>query len=306
MALGLRRLEGVERRSFAEEFGNDPLERWRDVEHDLLEVTPESVRLSPTGRLFASEACCPSSPRLIAHPRPHPAGIAMARSPSHFPPPGDARRPRGRSAPGRAPPRPGSADPVDHAAPSVTRFSTPRPSPVAPHPALTRPAYRSPAPRTRAAKVLQSLRRTHSASSTARPATRARTELHRIPPAPDGARPRARHRVERDALNRHPTQRQSTPTGICPLDPPSYQGEPQDAWDRRSRRLPGNNATDRADRPIKVPPPSDRGPSIAVQGRPSVILPIIALFHHTTTIPPLFTPMTHTRPHNLNTTPYSP
>ena len=61
-ALGLRRIEGVERRSFADEFGNDPLERWRDIEHDLLEVTPESVRLSPTGRLFASEACLPFLP----------------------------------------------------------------------------------------------------------------------------------------------------------------------------------------------------------------------------------------------------
>ena len=62
MALGLRRIEGVERRSFADEFGNDPLERCRDIEHDLLEVTPESVRLSPTGRLFASEACLPFLP----------------------------------------------------------------------------------------------------------------------------------------------------------------------------------------------------------------------------------------------------
>ena len=62
MALGLRRVEGVARRSFADEFGSDPLERWRDVEHDLLEVTPETVRLSPTGRLLASEACLPFLP----------------------------------------------------------------------------------------------------------------------------------------------------------------------------------------------------------------------------------------------------
>ena len=57
MALGLRRIDGVERRAFAEEFGSDPLERWRDVELGLLEITPESVRLTPDGRLFASDAC---------------------------------------------------------------------------------------------------------------------------------------------------------------------------------------------------------------------------------------------------------
>jgi len=62
MALGLRRIEGVERRSFAAEFGNDPLDRWNDVQQDLIEVTPESVRLTSIGRLFAPEACLPFLP----------------------------------------------------------------------------------------------------------------------------------------------------------------------------------------------------------------------------------------------------
>jgi len=62
MALGLRRIDGVERDSFADEFGNDPLERWEHVKLDLLEVTPQRVRLTPQGRLFASEACLPFLP----------------------------------------------------------------------------------------------------------------------------------------------------------------------------------------------------------------------------------------------------
>ena len=60
MALGLRRIEGVERRGFAAEFGADPLDRFaaglaeRDV---LIEVDADRLRLTPTGRLLASEAC---------------------------------------------------------------------------------------------------------------------------------------------------------------------------------------------------------------------------------------------------------
>jgi coproporphyrinogen III oxidase-like Fe-S oxidoreductase len=57
MALGLRRIDGVQRHAFADEFGADPLDRWADVPRDLLEITPERVRLTPDGRLFASEAC---------------------------------------------------------------------------------------------------------------------------------------------------------------------------------------------------------------------------------------------------------
>jgi oxygen-independent coproporphyrinogen-3 oxidase len=62
MALGLRRIDGVERRAFVGEFGHDPLERWREVRLDLLEVTPQRIRLSRDGRLFASEACLPFLP----------------------------------------------------------------------------------------------------------------------------------------------------------------------------------------------------------------------------------------------------
>jgi oxygen-independent coproporphyrinogen-3 oxidase len=56
MALGLRRIEGIERGAFAAEFGHDPLARWTDATLDLLDVTPDRLRLSPDGRLLASEA----------------------------------------------------------------------------------------------------------------------------------------------------------------------------------------------------------------------------------------------------------
>jgi oxygen-independent coproporphyrinogen III oxidase len=60
MSLGLRRIDGVERGTFAAEFGTDPLDRFaaglaeRDV---LIEVDAHRLRLTPTGRLLASEAC---------------------------------------------------------------------------------------------------------------------------------------------------------------------------------------------------------------------------------------------------------
>lgn len=62
MALGLRRIDGVERAGFAAEFGADPLERFADGLSDgqakgLVEVTAGRLRLTPMGRLFASDAC---------------------------------------------------------------------------------------------------------------------------------------------------------------------------------------------------------------------------------------------------------
>jgi oxygen-independent coproporphyrinogen-3 oxidase len=70
MALGLRRIDGVERAAFAAEFGADPLNRFADGLADasvqpLLEVAADSLRLTPMGRLLASEACLaflPASP----------------------------------------------------------------------------------------------------------------------------------------------------------------------------------------------------------------------------------------------------
>ena len=57
MALGLRRLGGVDRGDFAAEFGNDPLAMFPAVDPTLVEADTERLRLTPTGRLFASDAC---------------------------------------------------------------------------------------------------------------------------------------------------------------------------------------------------------------------------------------------------------
>ncbi len=60
MALGLRRIDGVGRGTFAAEFGADPVDRFADglAERDILiEVGPDRLRLTPMGRLLASEAC---------------------------------------------------------------------------------------------------------------------------------------------------------------------------------------------------------------------------------------------------------
>jgi len=70
MALGLRRIDGVERAAFAAEFGADPIDRFADGLADgqiwrLVEVAADRLRLTPMGRLLASEACLaflPSSP----------------------------------------------------------------------------------------------------------------------------------------------------------------------------------------------------------------------------------------------------
>ena len=62
MALGLRRIDGVVRRTFASEFGTDPVDRFAlgladDGVRDLIDVGADRLRLTPDGRLLASEAC---------------------------------------------------------------------------------------------------------------------------------------------------------------------------------------------------------------------------------------------------------
>ena len=61
MALGLRRIDGVEREAFAAEFGADPVNRYADglaegAAGQLIEVTADRLRLTPSGRLLALEA----------------------------------------------------------------------------------------------------------------------------------------------------------------------------------------------------------------------------------------------------------
>jgi coproporphyrinogen III oxidase-like Fe-S oxidoreductase len=61
VALGLRRVDGLERARFEAEFGDDPIERFAGAvregrAHGLLEVDEASLRLSRRGRLLASEA----------------------------------------------------------------------------------------------------------------------------------------------------------------------------------------------------------------------------------------------------------
>ncbi len=62
MALGLRRIEGVERQTFADEFGADPLDRYASALasvpiRELVAVSSDRLRLTSIGRLFASDAC---------------------------------------------------------------------------------------------------------------------------------------------------------------------------------------------------------------------------------------------------------
>jgi oxygen-independent coproporphyrinogen-3 oxidase len=59
MALGLRRVDGVQRAAFAAEFGADPVDRFADglaQALHLVDIGADRLRLTPTGRLFASEA----------------------------------------------------------------------------------------------------------------------------------------------------------------------------------------------------------------------------------------------------------
>ena len=67
MALGLRRVDGLSRTSFAAEFGADPLARFaaavsEGTAGELLEVTDEAIRLTARGRLFANEALVAFAP----------------------------------------------------------------------------------------------------------------------------------------------------------------------------------------------------------------------------------------------------
>jgi oxygen-independent coproporphyrinogen-3 oxidase len=60
VALSLRRVAGMSRREFSDEFGADPVERYAKAVSEtigmgLLEIDGDTVRLSPDGRLFASE-----------------------------------------------------------------------------------------------------------------------------------------------------------------------------------------------------------------------------------------------------------
>jgi oxygen-independent coproporphyrinogen-3 oxidase len=71
IALGLRRVDGLERATFTAEFGADPVDRFADgldaaVQDRLLEVTPDRIRLSPRGRLLASEVLVALAPDPVA------------------------------------------------------------------------------------------------------------------------------------------------------------------------------------------------------------------------------------------------
>lgn len=71
IALGLRRIDGLGRRAFADEFGLDPVERFGDriAEGDarsFIEWDRDRLWLTPRGRLFASEACLAFLPEAVA------------------------------------------------------------------------------------------------------------------------------------------------------------------------------------------------------------------------------------------------
>jgi len=67
MALGLRRVDGLSRASFAVEFGQDPVERHAVAVEEttragLLEVEGDAIRLTARGRLLANEALVAFAP----------------------------------------------------------------------------------------------------------------------------------------------------------------------------------------------------------------------------------------------------
>ena len=70
IALGLRRVDGLGRRAYVDEFGHDPVERFsdriREEASSLLEWDTDHLRLTPRGRLFASEACLAFLPSAAA------------------------------------------------------------------------------------------------------------------------------------------------------------------------------------------------------------------------------------------------
>ena len=60
IALGLRRVAGLRRRAFCAEFGTDPVARYGDAveattRSGLLEIADDALRLTPAGRLLASD-----------------------------------------------------------------------------------------------------------------------------------------------------------------------------------------------------------------------------------------------------------
>jgi oxygen-independent coproporphyrinogen-3 oxidase len=71
VALGLRLVDGFSRIAFREEFGDDPLDRYGEAVAEgsssgLLEVRDDRVRLTPDGRLLASEVLVAFAP--VARP----------------------------------------------------------------------------------------------------------------------------------------------------------------------------------------------------------------------------------------------
>jgi oxygen-independent coproporphyrinogen-3 oxidase len=67
VALGLRRVDGFSRQAFRAEFGDDPLDRYaaavaESTRNGLLEVDGDALRLSPEGRLLASEVLVAFAP----------------------------------------------------------------------------------------------------------------------------------------------------------------------------------------------------------------------------------------------------
>jgi len=67
VALGLRRVDGFSRATFAAEFGADPVERFpaavaEGTATELIEVVDDAIRLTARGRLFANEALVAFAP----------------------------------------------------------------------------------------------------------------------------------------------------------------------------------------------------------------------------------------------------
>ncbi|MEO7118413.1 MAG: radical SAM family heme chaperone HemW [Candidatus Limnocylindrales bacterium] len=67
VALGLRRVDGLSRRAFLEEFGADPVDRFAEAvtestDSGLLTVDGDMLRLTPNGRLLASEVLVAFAP----------------------------------------------------------------------------------------------------------------------------------------------------------------------------------------------------------------------------------------------------
>ena len=67
VALGLRRVDGFSREAFRAEFGDDPLDKYAEAVAEgtrsgLLEVDGDAMRLTPDGRLLASEVLVAFAP----------------------------------------------------------------------------------------------------------------------------------------------------------------------------------------------------------------------------------------------------